>query len=226
MKLNTIEHPKTAALARELDAPLLLAVGVLESLWHFTSRYARRGDVGRFTNAEIAAGIHWHMPDPTRLIASLIKTGWLDEAPDGRLRVHDWEEHAENWVKGLVARTESGTKSGTKSEPAPPPSSGTKVPTPCLSSPSLPMPIQQQQQQPAAKIAAAGSLREGNQELREALALARIDEPTLTELAGLPNLTPAIVRHERDRMASNGKGTGALVQRLRGLSARPRKVHP
>jgi hypothetical protein len=47
MKRGTPEHPKTAHLMAALSIPRPYAVGILELLWHFTARYAPRGDVGR-----------------------------------------------------------------------------------------------------------------------------------------------------------------------------------
>ena len=51
MKRNTIDHPKTKALARALGLPLYSGVGVLEALWHWTARHAPAGDVGRLRRA-------------------------------------------------------------------------------------------------------------------------------------------------------------------------------
>ena len=48
MKRGTPRHPKTMLLVAELQIPTYAAVGILESLWHWTAEYAKRGDVGRY----------------------------------------------------------------------------------------------------------------------------------------------------------------------------------
>ena len=123
MKLGTIEHPTTAALARELGVTHLTAVGLLEALWHFTARYARRGDVGRFVNRDIAEGIRWP-DDPDRMVAALVATRWLDLDSAHRLIVHDWHEHAEAWVQGALKRGGVDFVTPNGPEVAPPGTSG------------------------------------------------------------------------------------------------------
>ncbi len=98
MKRGTPSHPKTLELAAALDLPQWGAVGILESLWHFAAQYARRGDVGRRSDAAIAKGMDWR-EDPERLITALVKTGFLDPCHCHRLRVHDWPEHADQTVR-------------------------------------------------------------------------------------------------------------------------------
>lgn len=97
MKRGTPNHPKTTSLAAALDFPRWGAIGILESLWHFCQAYARRGDVGRFSDRAISDSIEWR-GDPSVLIRALVDTGWLDECPCHRLRVHDWPEHADAGV--------------------------------------------------------------------------------------------------------------------------------
>lgn len=98
MKRGTIDHPKTMRLARLLDIERWGAVGILESLWHFTARHAMRGDIGRWPNDEIAEGIGWK-GDPDTLVDALVSARWLDADNSHRLIVHDWHEHADDSVK-------------------------------------------------------------------------------------------------------------------------------
>lgn len=97
MKRGTIEHPKTAELAAELDIPLLYAAGVLESLWHWTAKYCPRGDIGRYSNRAIASGIHW-TGDPDKLAEALVCSKWVDQSDEHRLVVHDWADHCDNYT--------------------------------------------------------------------------------------------------------------------------------
>jgi hypothetical protein len=103
MKRGTPDHPKTLELVKTLGCSHVVGVGLLELLWHFTAQYAPVGDIGRWSNARIAAAIHWP-GDPDALIAALVKTGWLEEAVPGRLRVHDWYAHADDAVHRALAR--------------------------------------------------------------------------------------------------------------------------
>lgn len=104
MKSNTADHPKTLALMGALGVPKYAACGLLELLWHqFTVKYAPQGDVGRWTDAQIAAGVSWD-GDPAALVPALVKAGFLDESAEHRLLVHDWPDHAEDSVHKVLAR--------------------------------------------------------------------------------------------------------------------------
>lgn len=101
MKRGTIEHAKTAKLARLLNVPRYAAVGILESLWHATAKHAPRGDIGRITDDDIAFYVGWDR-EPAELIAALVAARWLDEDEQHRLKVHDWHEHADDSVKKTI----------------------------------------------------------------------------------------------------------------------------
>lgn len=103
MKVAAQELLKFKKLKRRLGLPQWGVIGVLESLWLFTQRNCPEGDVGRFDNEDIAAGIDWD-GDPDALICDLTDTGWLDADPVHRLIVHDWQEHAPTWVSGNLRR--------------------------------------------------------------------------------------------------------------------------
>jgi len=103
MKRGTIEHPKLKKLAKSLDISTYAAVGLLECLWHFTARYAQPGDVGKYSNDEIALGLYWE-GDPDELVNALVANRWIDEHPEFRLVVHDWHEHADQTLKRSLAK--------------------------------------------------------------------------------------------------------------------------
>ncbi|MBE3040565.1 MAG: hypothetical protein IMZ62_17340 [Chloroflexi bacterium] len=98
MKRGTPTHPKMSRLAKALEIPLPYAVGILEMLWHFAAKYAIRGDVGRYSDAEIAEAVSWP-GDPYLLISALVWARWLDVDPDYRLSIHHWKDHADSSVK-------------------------------------------------------------------------------------------------------------------------------
>jgi len=97
------EHPKFARLKKELGLPKCHALGLLEALWHFTGKFAPRGNVGRFTDAEIEAWVEWE-GKPGAAVAGLIAAGWLDMSTEHRLVVHDWHDHADSTTKKQVGR--------------------------------------------------------------------------------------------------------------------------
>lgn len=90
--------PKLKRLKRRLRIPQYAAVGILESLWHMTATQAPRGDIGKWSDEDIAANLEWE-GDETALIEALAGCGWLDEHPEHRLVVHDWHVHADSNVK-------------------------------------------------------------------------------------------------------------------------------
>ena len=101
---GTADHPKTKNLRRFLKLEPWGAVGVLESIWHFTGKFARQGDIGKFSNAEIAEGIGWS-GDPDQLIEGLLtcggdgRPGFLERDSEYRLIVHDWDQYADKSVR-------------------------------------------------------------------------------------------------------------------------------
>ena len=103
MKRGTIDHPKTAMLADSLAVELYAAVGLLECLFHFTAQYARRGDIGRYSDKIIAQRCFWN-GEPEALVAALVKCRWIESHPEHRLIVHDWHAHADNTVRTALKR--------------------------------------------------------------------------------------------------------------------------
>lgn len=153
MKRGTPEHPKTVRLSRILDIERWGAIGLLEGLWHFAARYAIQGDIGRWSNQEIADGIGWHgrHGTPDALVAALVEARFLDESPEHRLLIHDWADHCDESVRktlksrGLSVlvredsrKVEEGSEDSGRVGPAFP-----FLSSPSLSSPSPSSPSQQ-----------------------------------------------------------------------------------
>lgn len=103
MKRGTADHPKTKRLARTLGIGIAQTIGHLELLWHWTARYAPAGDVGRYDDAEIADACAWD-GDPAQIVAALVDCGWIDRDDAHRLTVHDWREHADDFLHQSLAR--------------------------------------------------------------------------------------------------------------------------
>lgn len=128
MKSGTPELMKFKRLQRRLGVTTAQLVGHLELLWIATAKNAPEGDIGRFSNEDIAIACYWE-DDPDLFVHALTECGWLDVSDEWRLLVHDWAQHAPTWVGGNLKRhgrdfrrpgaqaTEEPTKELTK-EPA------------------------------------------------------------------------------------------------------------
>lgn len=77
--------------------------GILQSLWDFAAENAMAGDIGRFTNSQIALGIDFD-GDADSLVEALVATRWIDKDKKHRLIIHDWHEHCEEWIKKRCSR--------------------------------------------------------------------------------------------------------------------------
>ena len=108
MKRGTDLKVKFKLLGKDLGLPSWQVKGLLQSLWDFTSENTQRGDIGRFSDEEIAAGINWEHTGPSEMVVALVQRRWLDRHSVHRLVVHGWREHAEGWVKKRVERAGTG----------------------------------------------------------------------------------------------------------------------
>ncbi|MCU1339310.1 MAG: hypothetical protein JWO19_4891 [Bryobacterales bacterium] len=104
LKRGTPRHPKVSHLRELLKISLPTAIGYLELLWHFTAEFAPQGDIGRYSDARIEAGLSW-TGAKGKLVESLAVAGWLDRHPEWRLLVHDWPDHADAAVKKRLERS-------------------------------------------------------------------------------------------------------------------------
>lgn len=103
MKDGTESKLKFTELMRRLDLPRWQARGLLDTLWQFTTHNAPTGNVGRFTDDQIALGIDWR-GNAGELVSALVDLGWLDRDERCRLVVHDWYEHCEDSVHRRLAQ--------------------------------------------------------------------------------------------------------------------------
>ncbi len=101
MKHSTPDSMKFKKLQRRLGASRVVTAGTLELLWIATLNNAKRGDIGRFSNEEIAIECDW-TGDPDELIGGLVGAGWVDESTEHRLVIHDWPEHAPRYIHAWI----------------------------------------------------------------------------------------------------------------------------
>lgn len=112
MKDGTEGKLKFLDLMARSQMPRWQVRGLLDSLWKFTADNCPRGDIGRFTDQQIALGIDWR-DDPAALVQLLVETRWLDAHDEFRLIVHHWSEHCEDKVHRTIARAKAFFVDGT-----------------------------------------------------------------------------------------------------------------
>jgi len=98
MKAGALDHPKMHRLARILGIPRYAAWGLMEGLWNFATRYAPAGNVGKYPNQDLSDAVAWDS-EPDKLISAMVVCGWLDRHETERLIIHDWAEHAPDYIK-------------------------------------------------------------------------------------------------------------------------------
>lgn len=103
MKYQAVNHPKMVRLGRFYGGNRVTAVGAVESIIALALTMCQRGDVGKFTDTEIEEWCGWGGA-PGEMVRGLVLCGWLDEDTRYRLVIHDWQDHAVNFVKAMRDR--------------------------------------------------------------------------------------------------------------------------
>ena len=98
MKRGCPDHPKTEHLRALLKLSRVSAVGHLELLFHFTAKFAMRGDIGKWADESIASASGWE-GNAAEFVAALAASKWLEPSEKYRYVVHDWHDHADESVK-------------------------------------------------------------------------------------------------------------------------------
>ena len=103
MKLDALDHPKTFSLSAGLNCELPTTIGYLELLWKFVGQHSAQGNIGKWDDGAIARACYWP-GEPEIFIKALVNSGYLEETEEHRLIVHDWEEHAQSWVRAKLKK--------------------------------------------------------------------------------------------------------------------------
>lgn len=93
VEIDFTDHPKTVRLCVALGSETAWAH--LVNLWGWVMKYAKDGDLARFTPVEIEHAARWR-GEPGAFYKAAVWAGFLDESP---LRIHDWMEHNGKWVE-------------------------------------------------------------------------------------------------------------------------------
>lgn len=103
MKQGTTELIKFRKLMRRLKESQRGVVGLLELLWYSAAKQCPQGDIGRFSNEDIAELLDWDGP-ADELIDALVSCDWLEKSAEYRLIVHDWHDHAPGFIHAALGR--------------------------------------------------------------------------------------------------------------------------
>lgn len=107
MLKSALNHPKMLHLAKLLGEEITTARGIMESLWLMAADLAPRGDIGKFTDEEIVAALHWQglhsSLTPTQIIEAIVKARFLDHDETHRYLIHDWPSHCDEYVHRKLA---------------------------------------------------------------------------------------------------------------------------
>jgi len=238
MKRGTPNHPKVTRLMRALNIGRAQAVGHLQMLWEWVGDYATDGDITEY-EVEAAAGAAWE-GDPSTFIESLVKCRLVDRV-NGRLTIHDWEDHAEDYIRKRLERKRQRTAEGGSRASA---NGGQREPhggqgqreSACQAQPGphhshspTPAPSRAGADQNTS-VAGGGGVSmngdRGQEDLRTELMTAGVNGRALDELTMLyPSLKGRDVANEWEACRESGGQTGALIARLRSKSAgRQRKA--
>jgi len=97
-----VDHPKFAYLCRLLKICKWEALGVLEGIWQFTARYTPQGNVGKYSDQDIADWLEWES-SAEFLVECLVSSHWVERNNVYRLVIHDWSIHADMYVNTYLA---------------------------------------------------------------------------------------------------------------------------
>lgn len=92
-------------LKKLLGIPLYRAVGILETLWLLCQDCCDDGNIGKFTDEEIAEYLEWD-GDIRALLQALEDSRWVDMQA-GRPVIHDWLEHCPEFIRERIRKRDA-----------------------------------------------------------------------------------------------------------------------
>jgi len=104
MKREAFGKIKFDRLAERLQIDLAFVHGICDCLWGFTGIHYPDGNIAALRPRELARKIGVTSIEPDALIQALKDEHFLDDLPDGVLYIHDWHEHADDFVHLKLAR--------------------------------------------------------------------------------------------------------------------------
>jgi hypothetical protein len=103
-KVGTLEHKKTKKLAKILKSPSYSALGLLEAFWHWVGKYCPNGLL-EIDDFEACADTIGYKGRHEKDLCKILLECRLIEPFDDKMYVHDWHDHAPDYVKKALNRT-------------------------------------------------------------------------------------------------------------------------
>lgn len=98
------DHRKTIVAAEFLDMQEVHLVGHLAALWTWCLDNCPDGVLPE-SRRVIARGARW-IGDPDQLVSGLLAAGFIEQCPDGRMAVHDWDQYGGKLIEKRRANAE------------------------------------------------------------------------------------------------------------------------
>ena len=191
VKSTAPESMKFRRLQRRLGTSKCQTVGMLELLWIATAKNCPEGDIGRFSDEEIAIECDYD-ESPSDLVSALVECGWLDLHSERRLVVHDWADHCPKHVANNLRRWGKSFAIPPKETPKDPPSKPNQTkPNQTNSNPASPN--QAKPQVPAGGLADDGTFDFGFERLRPEIASAASKLDKAIYHAGIQGIEPTFI---------------------------------
>jgi len=108
-KRGTLDHPKTRRLARAIGLPRFAALGLMEAVWQWVSRYTPTGFLTEEDILDCADTVGFDGD----LSSVWVKAGLLDEV-EGGFYIHDWHEHADDATKKALEKAGKSFANGSR----------------------------------------------------------------------------------------------------------------
>lgn len=102
-KRDTLDHPKTHALAVLIDTSDWAALGLLSAFWAWAHKFAKHGALTEESFRAAAYSIRYE-PGGEHLRDVLCEAGWVDRRRGKGYLIHDWPDHCEDMVHIKLAR--------------------------------------------------------------------------------------------------------------------------
>lgn len=107
------KHPKTLKLASLIKCERRYAVGLLHDLFCWGLDAAKKdGSLPGLSREEIAAALDLSGKKGLSVVDALVESGYLETAPNGDFRIHDWYDYAGK----LMDRREADKRRKSKAE--------------------------------------------------------------------------------------------------------------
>ena len=84
----------------------LEALGLLGSLWSFCIEIQEDGDLTAWKPSELLRMVMVPKSSVDRVWKALVKHGWVDQRPDGKILIHDWLSYAGRLLRGKYNKSD------------------------------------------------------------------------------------------------------------------------